>query len=108
MFPAVLVSVPEQRMPPARRKISRAVEVQRDSDDVNLTQDLSLSLQMDLLDESIHRCANRRKVLTQMVSAAMRRHGGVVFGRNVDDATDMAGACVLRDAVDCRDELILA
>ena len=108
MFPAVPVSVPEERMPRARGKIPRAVQVQRYSDDINLTGDLSLSLQMDLLDESIHRFGNRRKVFSQMVSVAMRRHGHIVFGRNVDDAEDVGNACVLRDAVDCRDELVLS
>jgi hypothetical protein len=62
---------------------------------------------MDLFDESIHGCGNRRKMLTKMVSVASRRHGSVVLGRNVDYAKHVGRFCVLRDAVDCRNELVL-
>src|SRR6516164_6980275 len=108
MIPSILVSVPERRMPWPTGGVSSAVQVQRYPDHLNLTHNFSLSLKADLLDESIHGCSNCRKVLAQILPAAFRWHGLVIFARDVDDAEDMSRARVLGYAVDCWDELILA
>src|SRR5215510_8527933 len=106
MVPAVRGSVPVRRVPRAAGDVSSAVQVQRDSDDVNLTHNFSVGLLVDLFYESIHGCSNRRKVLAQIISVALSWHGLVVLGRNVDDPQDMGNACILGDAVDCRNELV--
>src|SRR5215208_8040255 len=96
---------PDQPMPTGR--MARAIQIEGDPDDLEVAQDLALSLLLDLVDEPIHRLGDLGKAAAKRLTVEPGGHRLVVLGTDVDDAGDVTDASVMVRPVDHRNELVV-
>src|SRR5215471_18520890 len=96
-----------RRQPLPIRRGARTIEIEWYPDNLEVAEYLAVRLVLDLVDESVHRLGDCRKVAAKPLTVASGRHRLELFGADADDARDVADASVVVGAVHHRDELVL-
>src|SRR4051794_32328597 len=94
-------------MPSPTRRVARSVQVQRNSNDLEIAEKLAVSLQLDLIDETVHRLGDAREVVSEPLAVELRRHRLVILGSDVDDASHVTDGSVIARSIHRGNELVL-
>lgn len=95
------------REPLEARHVTRAVEVQGDADDAEVADDLAVCLQLDVVDETLHRPGSIGEVVAQPFAVEPARHLRILLGTYGDDPCYVTQGSVIGDTRHHGDELVV-